>query len=208
MSGIKLDGAYVPADGSYGLRLEISGSSFLLLWRNSPVLDTKFKTAAEGEEVKLIPKDNGLRNAAGQDPYATLTDCRLSGDKIILTEFFPISGESVTEMKKTEDSRYGRVTIENETVLPMLKGVWADERGFLKLKFDGETVTVNGEEKVKIAVTRYIGDTSNNWHIVNKDPSKDYISHFIPFDFDGSTIRTGIPVCDAPTMWIYLTKQK
>lgn len=48
MSGKKYDGAYVPADGTYGLRLELKGKHFVLLWRNSPVLETKFTVSDDG----------------------------------------------------------------------------------------------------------------------------------------------------------------
>ena len=204
MSGTKLDGAYIPADGSYGLRLELEGSRFLLLWRNSPVLDTKYKLNADGE---LSLKENGLRTAYDNEPYATLTSCRLEGEQIVLTEFFPISGESVTALVRTEHSRYGNVTVVNDTVLPLLQGKWSDERGFISLSFKGDKVTVNGDRTEYVAAIKYNWETGNNFKIINKDPSKDYIVHFLPFDFDGETLRAGIPVCDAPTMFFILTKK-
>ena len=200
----KLDGAYILADGSYGLRLELTGSRFLLLWRNSPVLDTRYSF----EGGKLIPEDNGLRTAYDNEPYAAITGCRLEDDRIVLEELFPISGPSVTVLARTQYSRYGSVTIENDTVLPMLQGVWKDDRGFLTLRFEGDEVTVNGSDKDHIAAVRYIhASAGEGYSIVNKDPSRDYIVHFLPFEFDGEVITAGIPVCDGPTMRFTLRKK-
>ena len=117
MSKKKYDGAYVPADGSYGLRLELKGKHFALLWRNSPVLETKF-TVDEDGVFEL--SDNELRHTSGGDVYATLRNCRFRDDLIVLTEDFPITGESITELKLTEDSRYVNVTVETEAVAPLL----------------------------------------------------------------------------------------
>lgn len=205
MSGKKYDGAYVPADGTYGLRLELKGKHFVLLWRNSPVLETKFTVSDDGS-FKL--SDSELRCTPGGEPYAVIKDCRFRDGLIVLTEDFPITGESVTELKLTEDSRYGHVTVETDTVAPLLRGKWlAEDVSYMpELIFKGDSVSLGDEFKVKYAAVRYIGETSQHYRIVNADPSQDMIGHLIPFEFDGVTLRTAIPVCDAQTVWIRYKK--
>jgi len=205
MGKTAFEGAYIPADGSYGLRLELTGERFLPLWRNAPVLDTTFTVSEKDGKVLLIPEETGLRSRISEEPYATLTEVSAENGQLILRELFPISGESVTAMAFTEYSRYGRVTVENEKVLPMLRGCWKDERGFCKLRFDGDSIQVN-DQKDHIAAVRYIGETKERYRIVNKDPSKDYIAFLTPFDLEGSILSANIPVCDAEPIRLTFVK--
>lgn len=202
-----LNGAYIPADGSYGLRLEITGNRFLLLWRNYPVLDTTFTVSEKDSGTFLVLEENGLNDwIPREEPYARLTECLCTENGFRLTEDFPISGESVTEMARTEDSRYGHFTVENDTVLPMLQGVWKSTEGFsMKLEFRGGTCSVNGES-TEIVVLRPIGSTENRWTVADKDPSRDYVVSLHKFDFDGETITAFIPVCDAPQITLKFRK--
>ena len=55
-----LDGAW-EEKGVIGIRIEINGSHIVVLWRNSPVLDTKFQLVEGENEKELKLKKNGLR---------------------------------------------------------------------------------------------------------------------------------------------------
>ncbi len=109
-----LDGAWEPK-GYIGPRVEISGNKLVRLWMNSPVLETKFSVIEKDGRTELKLENNELRYSGSAKAYATVEECRVEGDAIVFTDFFPITGKSTEERYRTEKSRYGDGTgVENE----------------------------------------------------------------------------------------------
>ena len=130
----ELNGAW-EEPGVIGTRIEISGSRLTVLWRNSPVLETKFSTKKQAGRTDLLPKSRGFRYKSAISDYAELKELYFEDGKLVLIEHFPITGDSETKLEKTDRSRYGDYTIADEA-LNELKGTWIDDHGFLPLVFE------------------------------------------------------------------------
>lgn len=211
-----IDGAYVPADHSYGLRLEITGNRFLMLWRNSPVMDTTFTLREDGERLTFELADINLRNTPREEPYATAKECYMQDGFIYFLEYFPISGESMNKLMFTENSRYGNVDIVTEELLPELQGKWIEKNdmGFCKeIVIQGDCMIMegfDGKQKYEFAVTKGRGfwdKNSKRYDIVNKDPSRDGIGHMVCYTYENGVIRAMIPVCDADAIRLEFVKK-
>ena len=211
-----MDGAYIPADHTYGLRLELTGDRFLMLWRNSPVMDTTFTLREEGEKLIFELADINLRNRPSEEPYATVKECYMEDGFIYFLEYFPISGESMNKLTFTENTRYGNVDIVTEELLPELQGKWVEKSGsgFCKeIVIEGDRMTMDGFDgkiTAAFAVTKGRGfwDMKNNrYDIVNKDPSRDGIGHMTCYTYEDGVIRAMIPVCDADAIRLEYVKK-
>ena len=210
-----LDGAYIPADHSYGLRLELTGDRFLMLWRNSPVLDTAFTLREEGGRLWFELADINLRNRPNEKPYATVKECYMEDGFIYFLQFFPISGESMSKLAFTENSRYGNVDIVTEELLPELQGRWTEKNacGFCKdIIIEGDQMTmdgIHGKITTAFAVTKgrdFWDKQRKRYDIVNKDPSKDGIGFMTCYTYENGVIKAMIPVCDADAIRLEFVK--
>ena len=90
-----------------GTRIEIDGKNISILWRNYPVLQTKFKEKKENNRIYLILNDKAMRNKGATNPYATVKELYFENDKLTFVELFEIAGEKSQILEKTENSRYG-----------------------------------------------------------------------------------------------------
>lgn len=192
--------------GVIGTRIEIENGKAVILWRNSPVLKTKFQVR-ENEDGSLdaIPDENGLRYENDGRVYATVTALRLKDDVLYFEEDFPISGISKTNLKRTNHSRYGNYTVVDGEVLPLLQGKWTCDDGFSTLLFKGDSLTLNSAQTVRIRVLKS-NSSAGPYKIVNEDPSKYEVGHYYFMDFDGHELTAAIMICDAPPAILHFRK--
>ena len=184
--------------GVIGTRIEIDVPHISVLWRNSPVLVTTFREQPTDGGVELKLKHSGLRYENADSDYAELKSLFLKDGKLRMTECFPISGENITSLEKTDRSRYGDFTVVDE-VLKELSGEWREDGGFFPLKFHGDTLSVNGS-KTKIHVLHSNSGYPPNLRIVDADPSNYDIQMFMSLEYDGKEIIGRVMVFDASPM--------
>ena len=193
--------------GVIGTRVEIDNKKVIVLWRGSPVLETKYKTEKSKDgKLSLLLEKNGLRYAGSEKDYATVTELFLREGRLNLIEFFPITGESKTVLDRTENNRYGNYDIVTKDYLPLLNGSWKDDHGFFTMRFSGSTMELNGR-KIEFCVLKPRG-SSLPIRIVNVDPGSDIIGDFCSIEFKGGEIVAQLLVCDAPNMFFIFTKNK
>ncbi|MBQ8919615.1 MAG: hypothetical protein IJ056_05875 [Acidaminococcaceae bacterium] len=196
-----LQGFWEP--NNYGTRIEIEGDCFTVLWRNSPVLITTFSVQEDKDGYVVLLKDKGLRYEGASSDYATVTDCRLQDGKMYLHKYFPITGDSEEILSKTTNSRYGNVTVITDEMLPRVTGLWKTADGKFDMKIENGTLTwrfrnSEWEKPEAIAVVRYNYERNpESFTIVNKDPSKDYVCHLMPFRYNNGRLITQMLVYDA-----------
>ncbi len=210
----ELDGAWEP--NYLGPRVEIKGKKLIRLWRGAPVLTTSFSVKKDGERLVLTLKENGMRYTDDSAPYAEIKECYFENGVLTFKDFFPISGESVEELRKTENGRYGNVTVVDKEILPALRGTWTevtsdpDSKWKTRFKFSGSRMYFGfGDDlnnSVEIVCVRH--NSYPEIKIIDKDPSKDGVGHFGQISFRGDTLSTYIPVCDAPSVEMTLKKDK
>ena len=205
-----LQGFWAPRD--YGTRIEITDDDFLVLWRNRPVLLTRFSVKKDGDAYVLQLQKNGLRYAGAASDYATVTDCRLKDGNLYLKKHFPISGPSEETLFKTTNSRYGNVTVITEEMLPRLSGLWKTADRRYEMKIENGTLTwrynkSTWEKPDAIAVVRpnYEQDPER-FTIVNKDPAEEFICHLMEFRHEGGRLITRMLIYDAPAPDIIFEK--
>ena len=185
--------------GVIGTRIEISGKNIVILWRNSPVLETKFTVVELKDKILLHLKKSGLRYSGTVTDYATVMSLTYKDGLLELKEFFPLTGESRTVLKKTENSRYGNYTEVDRQAIPIIKGKWISEDGHFKIEFKDDFLIV-GDLSVKIHILQSNSEYSDKGalKIVDADPSHYDILNFNEMVYKKGMITATIPVCDAP----------
>ena len=201
----ELEGAW-EEPGVIGMRIEIYNSFLTVLWRNSPVLETRFKVKKNGERIEILPKSRGFRYKNDISDYAEMKGLCYEGGTLTLIEHFPITGDSTTELKKTDRSRYGNYIIADEALCE-LQGAWRDESCFLPLVFKGNVMYLN-DKKIRIHLLR--ADDRNataELRIVDVDPSVYKWDGLFDFVYDGTKITAQFDVCDASPIRFVFRKQ-
>lgn len=200
-----LNGAW-EEPGVIGTRIEIEGNSITVLWRNAPVLVTKFKKVESEEGVELQLQKSGLRYEQSDSDYATLTKLFYHDGKLEMVEDFPITGESVSTLKRTENSRYGNYEIADD-VLKELEGTWKDEDGYDELVFSKDTLK-NKNQKIKIHVVKSNSSDSQSrdFRIIDQDASHYGIFDFVTLEYQDGVLIGRIMVCDAPSPKVIFKK--
>ncbi len=201
----KLDGAWEER-GVYGPRIEIAGKRLTVFWRNSPVLETTFTTAARDGATELIPKKRGLRYRNAVTDYAELTGLVFNDGALTVTEYFPITGESKTVLHRTENSRFGNYDFADER-FGELAGTWKDGNGYVTLVFKGGKLEINGR-KVSVRLLKPKGDCSPYaaLRIADSDASVSGWDGMSDFVYDHGVITARIDVCDAPSVTVTFTR--
>ena len=184
----KLNG-YYEEKGVIGTRIEINYPNILVLWRNSPVLKTKFKV----KDNKLILEENNLKYENSESSYAIVTSIILKDDKLEFKENFPITGESITVLSKTENTRFGDYEIVDE-IFKKLQGKWKADNLSSELIIKNDTLILD-DKKVKAHVLKL--SSNNNYKIVDQDPSKYEIFYFDILEYNGENIIGRVMVYDA-----------
>jgi len=206
----RLDGAWEPR-GYLGPRLEIEGDRLTRLWRGGVVLTTRFTLTQEDGRTLLRLEEKALRYAGSPAPYAAVKECRLEGDAIVMVDEFPITGESSDTYYRTQNSRYGNVTIADDEVLPALAGTWRCRDMDLVLTFRGHTVRCGcGKQatwQTDVIAVRPNGGPAGVCYVVDRDPAKDGVGTFERLTYCGGTLRTCIPVCDARPVELVFEKE-
>lgn len=202
-----LDGAW-EEPGVIGTRIEIDDPTITVLWRNAPVLITKFKKKKieNGIELELRKKD--LCYEKESSPYASLEKVVYQDEKLQIVEYFPITGESHTTLKKTNNSRYGNYEIVDE-ILEELEGIWSDKNQFYKLEFIKNECILN-ENKIKVHVlhSNSYPKERREYKIVDEDSSKWGIFHFHDLEYlNGNLVATEM-IYDAGPQKIMFYKKK
>ena len=201
----RLNGAW-EEPGVIGTRIEIDGSGIVIFWRNTPVLQTTFKTVETDGKTELVLNNRGLRNKGASYDYALVTSLVLDGRCLELNEEFTIAGESKTILKKTENSRYGNYDICDD-VLNELNGLWKDKNGYFELEFNENVLSVNGRSRT-IHVLRSRGERNGGYIIADSDPSVYEFEGFSRPVYCGGTITAYLLVCDAPSVFLVFEKIK
>ena len=197
--GPKLEGAWQPDD--YGTRVEIKGDTMLVLWRNVPVLETKFSVSHEGKKYVLQLEKTEMKDPKRSGTGARITECWVEDGKMHLRQHFEISGDDEEILEKTEESRYGAVKVVSDEMLPRLRGQWrCDADGGWELKISGETLQCRWrggewEQPVPIAVVRDI-ENPKRIRVVHKDPAEEELPPFRPFRYVDGKLVTRVIVTD------------
>lgn len=193
----ELDGAW-EEPGVIGTRIEIEGRRITVLWRNSPVLVTACKWEKRDGGIELILAHNGMRYEGAASDYGELRSLFYKDGTLLMTEYFPITGESRQTLKKTLQSRYGNYTVEKEP-LKELQGTWRDETGTFTLTFSGDTLTANGTS-TRICLLRSNSDPagSRRYKVADKDPAKYEVLHYSHMEYTGGQLTAQMMVFDAP----------
>ena len=190
--GPKLEGAWQPDD--FGTRVEITGDTMLVLWRNAPVLETKFTVSGEGGKRVLHLEKDEMRNARDGRVFARITGCWVEDGMMHLLQHYDIAGDDEEILKPTKESRYGDVTVVSEKMMPRLRGRWITESdGGGEMEFiDGTLRCRLRNEKwngpVPIAVTRD-NDEPERIRIVHRNPAEQDILYFFDLRYvDGKLV--------------------
>ena len=194
----KLNGAWEPR-GYLGPRAEIRGRKLIRLWRSSPVLETGFSTEREDDRLLLKLEKTELQYAGSDRPYASVRACWYKDGALTFVDDFPITGESTEVLYPTDHSRYGNVTIVDREYLPKLRGKWVSNDSSMTLCFRNGVMEIDHDgsvyRTVRIAVVRNKGD--GEVRIINRDPACEELGMFAPLRWQGGTLHTYIPICDA-----------
>ena len=185
--GPRLEGAWQPDD--YGTRIEITGDTMLILWRNAPVLETKFTVSREDGKYVLHLEKTEQRDARDGRLFAHVTGCWVEDGKMHLLQHFEIAGDDEEILMPTKESRYGDVTLVTEKYLPRIRGLWRTKGGGgWEIEIVGETLRCRGlrddkwRETIPIVVTRD-NDDPERIRIVHKDPSEEHVSCFFDLKY-------------------------
>lgn len=202
----KLSGAW-EKKGVIGTRIEIEGDKLLILWMNSPVLETTFSLTVDGGTAALVLADKGLRYEGDGKDYATVTSLIYREGKLEFTESFPVSGEKKETLSKTENSRYGNYDIADE-VLDELQGEWKDESGYYTIVFSGDEMTLNGKtSKVHVLKNKSDGSDKPTYLIADQDPAVTEFGGITRPEYRGGRLTAWVIVYDADGVQLYFTKQ-
>ncbi|MBP5270672.1 MAG: hypothetical protein ILO42_06925 [Clostridia bacterium] len=192
-----LDGAW-EEPGVLGTRIEISGNKLTILWRNAPVLETTFRIIGTECGTELKPKKRELAYRSDLRPYAEVTSLVLRGEELELTKHFPITGDDLTVLRKTDRSRYGSYDVADE-LLPELQGRWSDGSDYMAIVIKGDVFSLNGKAH-RFHVLRPRGRDTGEYLIADVDPSVYGWDGFLRFTYCGGELRSLIQVCDAPSI--------
>ena len=200
---LSLDGAYEPSH--IGPRAEITGDLLTLLWRGSPTLSAHFTALETGGRVYLKLDENGLRNTPDSDPYATVKEVYFEDGRLTVLEDFPFSGESTEVMERTENNRYGNVTLVTGELLPLVQGSWKSDMLGVPLRFEGDYL-------VGLTKTRRVGlkrnyEQGGRIYIADADPARSNIEGFYNMYIENGRLFATVDVCDAPSIVIEYVKK-
>ena len=191
-----LEGAW-EEPGVIGTRIEIEGDSITVLWRNAPVLETKFKTKKVDGGLLLELKKTGMRYAGSATDYAEVTRIFCRDGALEFEEFFPISGKSSSTLKKTENSRYGNYDIA-DSELPLVQGEWVANE-YHSFTISGDVMEMCGKKrKIRLLVSQ--GQVNGPIRIVDADASVYELQGLANFEFIGGGITATMLICDAPSV--------
>ena len=186
----------------FGPRIEIRGKNITVLWRSSPVLETKFTAdkEADGEgRIYLHLENTGMRYVGAASDYASVAELYLKDEKLYFVEDFPITGISKTEMVRTSNSRYGDYSIEDKKMLPLLAGRWVSERGgVIEIKKNRLTSSWGFESEIRVLHSNGENLESGRYEIVPFDPGKREIGGFAYVRYEGGVISAPLMIHDAP----------
>lgn len=201
----ELNGAW-EEPGVIGTRIEIAEPNVIILWRNAPVLVTRFKRVLVENGFELQLQENGLRYENAPSDYASVTKLFYHDNTLEMIKQFPISGESVSTLRKTENSRYGNYDIVDE-ILEELKGTWKDEAGYYELTFSKD-VLKNRNQKIKIHVLKSKSEGTQNldYKIVDQEASHYELFNFMTLQYTNGVLIGKIMVFDAKPMEVILKK--
>ena len=190
----QLEGAWEER-GVIGTRIEIKGAVLTVLWRNTPVLETKYKPVPcdGGTELKL--DRCGMRYPNSASDYASVTRLFYKDGQLTFDELFPISGPSSSVLTKTENSRYGNYTV-TDGILKELQGKWIADCG-PELVFKGDTLTMY-DRTIRIHVLQSNSEKGSGCYlIVDADPSNYELHGISRLAYRGGMLSGMIPICDA-----------
>lgn len=195
-----LNGAY-EEEGVIGTRIEIDYPNILVLWRNSPVLKTNFKMKGN----VLVLGENELKYENSDSSYGTITSIILKDDKLEFKKNFPVTGESISVLTKTNKSRFGNFEIVDD-IFKKLQGKWKADNFFDELTIKGDTLILNGK-KVKTHVLKSSSD-DNYYKIVDQDSSRYELFDFFLLEYNGENLIGRVMVCDAEPIVVKFAKVK
>ena len=196
------DGAW-EEPGVIGTRIEIEGRKLTVLWRNTPVLETTFRTKKSWEVTELVPAARELSYTKGGPAYATVVSLVIEGDALIFTEHFPVTGQSTERLKRTEDSRYGNYDFA-DGILPELQGEWSTDDGSVTATVRGDSMTFGGVTKrIRVLAPRDGGA----YRIATDNPAEYEFGYYTRPEYSGGVISAYETILDGPTVRVELKKK-
>ncbi len=203
----ELNGAW-EEPGVIGRRIEIDSDKIVILWRGSPVLETKFRSVKREDYSTLYLQQNGLRYKNANYEYAQIKEIKFINDTLEIKEQFPISGESKATLKKTSNTRYGDYDID-DSILEEIKGIWKSQDGYFEIKINNDELSLNGKKtNIHILRSRSEYEPSNRYIIADVDPSVDGFQGFTRFIYENGILSTTMIVLDAGTIEYIFQKVK
>lgn len=184
--------------GVIGTRIEIIDDRITILWMSSPVLTTTFELcdSADGG-TELLLNDRGLKNRGYSENYAIVEHLIYNNGQLRFVKNFEISGTSEETLTRTENSRYGNVTIKDE-LLEKIQGCWIMQgRGSGSFTINGSSLTIGADNfTVRAAVNNGYSSRGEEFAIINRDPAVKGMGYYSEMLCFGDEIRAYIMVCD------------
>ncbi len=184
--------------GVIGTRIEIVDNRITVLWMSCPVLSTTFEIcdSADGG-TELLLNDRGLKNKGCSESYATAEHLIYSGGQLRFVKNFDISGLSEETLTRTDNSRYGNVTIKDE-LLERIQGRWVMQgRGSGAFTIEGSRLTIGADSfTIRAAVNNGYSSRGEDFAIINCDPAVKGMGYYSEMLCFGDEIRAYIMVCD------------
>ena len=190
--------------GVIGTRIEIDKKNILVLWMNTPVLETKYSIVKDGDEYILKLNKDELKYTQDATPYAIITRLSYKDERLTFSKNFKITGESTDILRKTANSRYGNYEIVDNQFTKELSGLWRSDEFSYELKFSKNKVS-NNDSTIKYHVLQN-KSYPQEYTLVDEDTSKRGLFEFINVKYTQNIIEATIPVCDAPSIVIRFKK--
>ncbi|MBQ9461674.1 MAG: hypothetical protein IJU51_07170 [Clostridia bacterium] len=184
--------------GVNGTRIEINENRITVLWMSAVVLSTTFEICGSADGgTELLLNDRGLKNPGYSESYATVERLIYNNGQLRFVKNFDISGLSEETLTRTENSRYGNVTIKDE-LLDTIQGSWVMQgRGSGMFTIEGNRLTIGADSfVVRAAVNNGCSSRGESFAIINRDPAVKGMGYYSEMLCFGDEIRAYIMVCD------------
>ena len=193
-------------DDAEGYRVEIEDDRFLLLHYNKPKLDCGFSLSEAAEngrkyQAVLETEKTELWNKGDFRPFGDLLSVEVSGDRMLMTLHFPMSGNYYIELVKTGETRFGNVSFADEKIHE-LAGDWLEEsnRG-LGIRIEGNNLSIlRGNESEEVGAVRTVIKPDGRLMIVSEDPSVYEVGFFTEVWYDNEKIHARYSLFNLPEM--------
>ena len=108
-------------------------------------------------------------------------------------------------MERTENNRYGNVTLVTGELLPLVQGSWKSDMLGVPLRFEGDYLV--GLTKTRIVGLKRNYEQGGRIYIADADPARSNIEGFYNMYIENGRLFATVDVCDAPSIVIEYVKK-